>query len=255
MEDDFRHLDDEYLIKDPEPTDYVLLPEEKVTPMNKKYLRAVKDLIGQANAGIKYDLCRVDGDEKQTTKTKRNNSNNILLKSVSHFNNSHLAKLLTPLYIGPQYATELQTLDDVTFFMIRDNATVVRHQMDHILQKRPKFFCINDNMNRSRVTVFPVIHKILGEFFEMYFPHPSSFEKKNDNDHSSSTSITIEYIWQHPQWYLEQTSTTRALARALQYGFTVKEFDEKLSFVKLSRKFCEQLRQCKYHLASFDKKK
>lgn len=225
---------DDDLNDDPrdEPTGYVLLAEEKVVPMSRRYYRAVADLVGQASAGVKYDLC-VDEDRDQEL-TKRTTASTPrgrrIVLTPSAFRKSHLAKLLTPLFseVEPEYPTELQTLDDVTFFMVRDNATVVRHQMDHIIQKRPKFFCINDNMNRTRKGSFPKVQKLLGDFLEQYFPHRSSFEKRDEEQQRDA----VEYIWQHVPWIRkiqkqeDKTMVSAAFARALQHGFTFEEFEQ-----------------------------
>ena len=88
---------------------------------------------------------------------------------------SALASLLLIHYTPNRFKHELMSQDDITFFMVKDNFTVVRSQMDHILWKRPKFLCINDNMNHSH----PDNGKIVGviqELLRQYYPVPSSFE-------------------------------------------------------------------------------
>ena len=95
------------------------------------------------------------------------------------------------------------------------------------LEKRPKFFCINDNMNRTRKS-FPRVFNILSDFFEMYFPHPSSFEKREEHRTSSAptSTTTKSYIWQYPPQNNNTNVTFGAVARALQYGYTIEEFEK-----------------------------
>jgi len=93
-----------------------------------------------------------------------------------HFKGSHVAQILFQnLELEQAYKYEIVDLDDVTFFMIRDNVTVARHQMDHILYKRPKFLCINDNMNHSHPD-HPQIVDAIQKLLSVYYPIPSSFE-------------------------------------------------------------------------------
>ena len=90
--------------------------------------------------------------------------------------NSHVGKLLLDAFgTVDAFRRVIEELEDVTFVMVRNNATVVQHQMDHILYKRPKFLCINDDMNHSH----PEHRDILGivqTLLDTYYPVPSSFE-------------------------------------------------------------------------------
>jgi len=80
--------------------------------------------------------------------------------------------------------------------MVRTNATNTLHAIDGIRQTRQKFICLNDNLNHSdphsvevcpylavilkfisNITFSPLkVVKILQEFYESLFPHPSPFE-------------------------------------------------------------------------------
>jgi hypothetical protein len=44
------------------------------------------------------------------------------------------------------YRHQKMPMDQVTFYMIGDNATVVKHRLDEILVERKKFICLNDDM-------------------------------------------------------------------------------------------------------------
>lgn len=207
-DDDESHL--------PTTSSVTLLPEEKVVPMSDEYLAVVRRLLRQAQMGIKTDICEAGDDRTES------------LLSARGFNRSHLAALLLPLYIEPEYKFELQTLDDVSFFMLKDNVTLITHQLDHVLVTRKKFICLNDNLNQLRKKSYAKIQLLLSTFFETLFPFPSKFERQqrdnggdDDSDHHRSQT---EYIWQSSAWSLHANDTARALARALQHGFTAEEF-------------------------------
>ena len=59
----------------------------------------------------------------------------------------------------------------VTFYMVGDNATVVRHRLEEILVERKKFICLNDDMTNPEIGVSLALH----EFFEAYYPRPSPY--------------------------------------------------------------------------------
>ena len=112
-----------------------------------------------------------------------------------------------------------------------------------VLVKRPKFFCINDDMDTRRPRSYERIRKMIAEFFRSYFPHPSSFERAADASGPLPPSQP-SYIWQHPLWRSasrragvahargveepEESAaalrSSRDVARALQHGVTVDEF-------------------------------
>lgn len=107
--------------------------------------------------------------------------------------NSHIGSLLMEHYgTVDAYRRTLEELDDVTFVMVRNNATVVQHQMDHVLFKRPKFLCINDDMNHSHADHGAVLQAVQ-TLLDTYFPLPSSFELP-DGGRNSFTRFTPEEI-------------------------------------------------------------
>jgi len=67
------------------------------------------------------------------------------------------------------------TIDDDTFIafeMLEDDITALKNKLNWIREKRPKFFCLNDNMaNPSYETQYQ-----LWAFFESFFPKKSQFE-------------------------------------------------------------------------------
>jgi len=97
------------------------------------------------------------------------------LLDADRFVASGLFKLVIGETKVQKFKSEVVELDEVSFFMIRDNASGVQHQMDHILLKRPKFICVNDNMNHSHPEN-PQVIEVMHEFFKTYFPWRSSFE-------------------------------------------------------------------------------
>eukprot|EP00759_Apiculatamorpha_spiralis_P029324 PhF_6_TR31510/c0_g1_i2/m.46426/K08239/GNPTAB; UDP-N-acetylglucosamine-lysosomal-enzyme len=137
-------------------------PVEEVRIMNQEYLTAVLDLVELAVMGLGVN------------RTIRPSWTGLM--TAYHFKGSHLADILfANLEKEFRYKHELVDLDDVTFFMIRDNLTVVQNQMDHVLYKRPKFLCINDNMNHTHPD-HPRIVDVVQKLLRMYYPTPSPFE-------------------------------------------------------------------------------
>jgi hypothetical protein len=60
----------------------------------------------------------------------------------------------------------------VAFEMITENITKIKMQLDGIRSRYVKFICVNDNL----ITVSPEIEKLVSDFYQSYFPHPSKFE-------------------------------------------------------------------------------
>jgi UDP-N-acetylglucosamine-lysosomal-enzyme len=76
----------------------------------------------------------------------------------------------------PKYKHRIEPLHEVEFFMVPDNATIVARRLDQIAMKRPKFICLNDNMNKTSSTSPIDTLALLHEFYQTYFPLPSPFE-------------------------------------------------------------------------------
>lgn len=92
------------------------------------------------------------------------------------FAHSHIGAIVSEKFsTAKRYRVSIEELEDVTFVMVRNNATIVRHQMDHVLYKRPKFLCINDDMNHTSEAYGEVL-SIVEDMFQSYYPVPSSFE-------------------------------------------------------------------------------
>ena len=81
-----------------------------------------------------------------------------------------------------KYRTELATLDEVEFFMLPDNATLVRERLDGLRVRMPKFLCLNDDMNKThqQSESSAASQQALREFYLDYFPQPSPFENPPD---------------------------------------------------------------------------
>ena len=95
---------------------------------------------------------------------------------ASHFQSSHIAALIAVHYRSiEKYQTTNEDLDDVTFIMVRNNITIVQHEMDHVRYKRSKFLCINDDMDHEHEN-YPVVLGLMQELLRSYYPSPSSFE-------------------------------------------------------------------------------
>jgi len=65
-------------------------------------------------------------------------------------------------------------LDEVAFQMIGDDYNDTKAQLDSVRARRPKFICINDNMEDPSDDVIDLFQ----DFLVSFFPNPSSFELK-----------------------------------------------------------------------------
>lgn len=135
------------------------------------------------------------------------------------FAHSCLANVYEPFVHWPAFRFKVRELDDVTFFMIKDNTTLARSNMDHVLYKRPKFLCINDNMNHSHPDHGRVV-EIIREFLEEYYPKPSSFERtqrgRNSTvDDTESNNAVVDLI---DRLLLRASATCSASSTALERG-------------------------------------
>jgi hypothetical protein len=125
---------------------------------------------------------------------------------------SPLADWLMSLHPQSRFRYTLEDQEDITFFMVRDNATVVRHQMDHVLYKRNKFICINDNMNHSHVNHSQVVG-VIHDFFSSYFPKPSTFERPNGERNAftrlNDDELAKVYAGRNVAWNFSTSSIER----------------------------------------------
>jgi len=137
---------------------------------------------GANAAGASDGLSNSKKDKKKTYLKPRPKGRSQLPTSLLH--QQFLRRTANPFLFDIQkYSSETISVDNpqssVTFSMIRNNATVVQDQCDHIRHKRPKFLCINDDMDHSEEGREEHV-KVLGvlrELFEGYFPKPSPFER------------------------------------------------------------------------------
>eukprot|EP00755_Sulcionema_specki_P024972 Sspe_Gene.82284::Locus_53927_Transcript_1_1_Confidence_1.000_Length_3562::g.82284::m.82284 len=158
--------------------------------MSPEYFSTVTRLIELAASGVGLDR-----------PTIRPSATGLL--TPLHFNGSHLASFLLRGDAEPRYRFTLMDEEEISFFMIRDNETVVQRQMDHMMYKRAKFMCINDNMNHSSPNNDKVL-EVLQTFLRSYFPWPSSFEhppgKENPFLHTweAPPHLRQKYGWSDP---------------------------------------------------------
>jgi len=77
-----------------------------------------------------------------------------------------------------KYKHEQVGLDEVEFYMMGNNATIVQKRLDGIRAKSPKFICLNDDMNKTHAPPDDLLRAI-DEFYSSFFPKPSPFELPN----------------------------------------------------------------------------
>ena len=78
-----------------------------------------------------------------------------------------------------KYKFELVNLDQIEFYMVPDNTTLVQLRLDEIRSKMPKFICLNDDMNKTHDPPVETL-AALRDFYISYFPNPCPFENPDD---------------------------------------------------------------------------
>ena len=63
-------------------------------------------------------------------------------------------------------------VEEVGFHMISDNLEETMEKLNDVRAKRPKFVCINDDMDNPSEELL----QNLQDFYQSFFPHPSRFE-------------------------------------------------------------------------------
>ena len=128
-------------------------------PLNSERIEAVKKEIIEANgAGLL---------SSEITASRLSNTPSIVQRLVNAVSPNNVLGGIDMNY-------ELASMDQVTFLMLKDNATEVLHRLDSIRKKRTKFVCINDNMNTTEAKAENL--EILHDFYDSMYPLPSSFE-------------------------------------------------------------------------------
>eukprot|EP00033_Pygsuia_biforma_P004030 GCRY01004414.1.p1 GENE.GCRY01004414.1~~GCRY01004414.1.p1 ORF type:complete len:336 (+),score=114.69 GCRY01004414.1:185-1192(+) len=74
-----------------------------------------------------------------------------------------------------KFRFQLKDLEEVGFMMVGNDPAGVVPPLDTMRKDRPKFICLNDNMDHSDPNM--QVAQALHDFYEALFPLPSSFEK------------------------------------------------------------------------------
>jgi len=74
-----------------------------------------------------------------------------------------------------KFRFELESLDQVEFYMVPDDTEKVVKRLDEIRVKQPKFICLNDDMNKTSDPPHATL-EALRDFYISYFPNPCPFE-------------------------------------------------------------------------------
>ena len=96
--------------------------------------------------------------------------------TLEDFINSGLSDIVkTKAHKSEQrYPYTLEDLSQIGFHMIRDDEDKVGDQLDELRRNRPKFVCLNDDMNQTKPNEKVV--EMLHNFYNWYFPNISQFE-------------------------------------------------------------------------------
>lgn len=90
-------------------------------------------------------------------------------------------KMESLVHAQKRYKHEVVPLNEVEFYMVQDNYTIVKERLDGIRAKMPKFICLNDDIKTPDPD--PKLFETLREFFESYYPVPSPFELPPERYH------------------------------------------------------------------------
>jgi len=83
-----------------------------------------------------------------------------------------IKKYVHPRRVKNKY--EIMNLQEIAFHMVADNISKLLTELDNIRYNRPKFICLNDDMDKSHIN--EKILNALHAFYESLLPLPSSFE-------------------------------------------------------------------------------
>ncbi len=84
--------------------------------------------------------------------------------------------------------------EEVSFKMIRSNATILAKELDELNKHLKKFMCLNDNIEHKEKIDVTIIKEMLVEFYESMFPHRSNFELPPNKRNK------FVYIHDYNQW-------------------------------------------------------
>lgn len=111
---------------------------------------------------------------------------------------------LSQLYANQKHNRfEILGEDDVSFKMIRSNATIVAQELDQLNKHLKKFMCLNDNIDHKSSQDMDVIRvkRMLVQFYESIFPTRSQFELPVGHINR------FLYIHDYKQWQSKQNKT------------------------------------------------
>ena len=81
-----------------------------------------------------------------------------------------------------KFKSKSKTLNDVEFYMLKDKPDEVKQKFKEIYHKKPKFICINDDMDHTKDPSNETLNE-LHDFFYKYYPYPSPFEITDPNEY------------------------------------------------------------------------
>jgi UDP-N-acetylglucosamine-lysosomal-enzyme len=99
-------------------------------------------------------------------------------------------------------------LDEVAFEMITDDHNKTLAQLDSVRWRKPKFICVNDDMQ----TAPPRTRALLRDFYDSLFPHPSQFELPADGPQNPFGYVAPLRRWAAQQALLRRAHVCAVLA-------------------------------------------
>ena len=138
----------------------------------KDYLRKMEDCLVGVNRSMEEDVGvnKNKEDEESLFETKVVTFEEARSCSLSF---SGMQNFALSVAGGSRHKDAIVTnLDEVAFQMIGDDYNDTKKQLDSVRARRPKFICINDNMENPSEEVI----ELFQDFLKSFFPKPSRFE-------------------------------------------------------------------------------
>lgn len=129
---------------------------------------------------ISSELNRLDFDMSFSCdlNSEKIHLNDLIGRSIDEISQCQGLLTLLEEVFKDQRRNRFETLtspEDVGFLMVTNNKTVLRDKLNHILSRKYKFLCLNDNINYTNDDTHDILEE-MKSFFNLMYPLKSPFE-------------------------------------------------------------------------------
>lgn len=89
---------------------------------------------------------------------------------------------------------QIMSDEDISFQMVKSNASLMKQALDELRKSATKFICFNDDMNYDDEEESRKVRLLLNQFYQYYFPLPSVFE------HPSGIENQFQNVQEYKEW-------------------------------------------------------